>query len=189
MITEYFENLLLKKTKLAHSRIAQSLFIKARIGAQSVISNRSDLRAFFYTKESALRLNFRTRLGVNLKGIFFWVSKTLTLRKILSSKHLLRNWVLLILEKKSKLDIEGCAFQLFRKEKLVIAEISLRLITFFYLSLFFLLGKWDITVLLSLCQSPLTSALELANPNGSHFFCLKTCSSAMEQWLPRVSLF
>lgn len=57
-----------EKTKLAHSRIAQSLFIKARIGAQSVISNRSDLRAFFYTKESALRLNFRTRLGVNLKG-------------------------------------------------------------------------------------------------------------------------
>lgn len=59
-----------EKTKLAHSRIAQSLFIKARIGAQSVISNRSDLRAFFYTKESALRLNFRTRLGVNLKGTF-----------------------------------------------------------------------------------------------------------------------
>lgn len=70
VITEYFENLLLKKTKLAHSRIAQSLFIKARISAQSVISNRSDLRAFFYTKESALRLNFRTRLGVNLKGTF-----------------------------------------------------------------------------------------------------------------------
>ena len=40
------------------------------------------------------------------------------------------------IRKKSKLGIEGCAFQLFRKEKLVIAEISLRLITFFYLSFF-----------------------------------------------------